>query len=67
VAPLLRHFLKFFFIAMMDPNLVAAIGGRRAKSLAIFSVSDPYSFDSDPIQIHGFDDQKLEKFTAEKN
>ncbi len=32
------------------------------------SVSDPYSFDTDPdpIRIQGFDDQNLEKFAAEK-
>jgi hypothetical protein len=31
----------------------------------VTSVSDPYSFDPDPIPIQGFDDQKLKKFTGE--
>jgi hypothetical protein len=36
------------------------------EGLLLRSVSDPYSFDTDPdpIRIQGFDDQKLKKFTA---
>jgi len=35
--------------------------------LQCFTVSDPHSFDPDPIRVQGFNDQKLKKNTVEKN
>jgi hypothetical protein len=55
----------FFHPAQKIFFLILAKHTYQHKQIHFGRVSDPYSFDTDPDP-WGFDDKKLEKFTAEK-